>query len=42
MTEGFDMGIHFGQSIIKDMLRMREDWLTNREIGDGFGLKLRK
>lgn len=32
------MGKHFGQPIIVDVLRMREEGLTNREIGDCFAL----
>lgn len=34
------MGKHFGQVIIKDVLRMREEGLTCREIGSHFGLSL--
>ena len=32
------MGRHFGQGIIKDVLRMKEEGRTHREIGDCFGL----
>lgn len=32
------MGRHFGQSIIKDVLQMRNEGRTHREIGDCFGL----
>jgi transposase len=31
------MGKHFGQIIIKDVLRMKEEGMTNTEIGDHFG-----
>ena len=31
------MGKHYGQAIIKDVLRMREEGLTSREIGESFG-----
>jgi hypothetical protein len=31
------MGKHYGQAIIKDVLRMKEEGLTSREIGDYFG-----
>ena len=32
------MGKHFGQGIIKDALRMKEEGLSHREIGVSFGL----
>lgn len=31
------MGKHYGQAIIKDVLRMKDEGLTSREIGENFG-----
>ncbi len=42
MTGGFSHGKHFGHSIIKDVLRMREEGLTHRQIADHFGLGLKQ
>mgnify|MGYP001597341437 CR=1 FL=1 len=36
------MGKHYGQIIIKDVLRMRAEGLTNRQIGEHFGLGLKQ
>jgi hypothetical protein len=32
------MGKHYGQSIIRDVLKMRNEGRTNREIGEHWGL----
>lgn len=42
MTGGFSMSKHFGQSIIKDALRMRDEGLTYRKIADNYGLELKQ
>lgn len=36
------MGKHYGEAIIKDLLGMKEDGRTNREIADHFGLNLKQ
>ena len=36
------MGKHYGEAIIKDLLQMKEDGRTNREIADHFRLSLKQ
>jgi transposase len=36
------MGKHFGEIIIQDVLKMRNEGMTNRQIGERLGLSLKQ